>query len=303
MPINLSYCEIQIMQKEVRRAVIFAHFDKNDLVDEYVFYYLKELWKICDKVVFVTTSNICKQDIANLKKIKCQIIKRENVGYDFISYQVGLKKIKFNNYDEVVICNDSVYGPIFPLEEIFKKMEQENCDFWGMTENYEYAYHLQSYFLVFRKNIFNSKIFHNFWQTINIFNSKQTIIQKFEIGLSQLLLKEGFLPIAVAKSNKFNLFRQFGLLLKIINLHSVIKFIKNEKNIDIKGIINTKALNPTHFFWKELLVNNKMPFVKVELLRDNPENININNIYNIINKLSSYEINLIKNHLARVRNA
>ena len=146
-------------------------------------------------------------------------------------------------------------------------------------------------------------MFHNFWQTINIINSKQTIIQKYEIGLSQLLLKEGFLPMAVARSNKINLLRQFVLLLKIINLHSVIQSIKNEKNIDIKGIINTKALNPTHFFWKELLVNNKMPFVKVELLRDNPENINIRNIYNILKKVSSYDINLIKNHLARVRNA
>ncbi len=62
----------------------------------------------------------------------------------------------------------------------------------------------------------------------------------------------------------------------------------------------TKA-NPTHYFWKELITKHRMPFLKVELLRDNPAGIDISGWEEVVKSCSNYNVDLIKRHLARVK--
>jgi lipopolysaccharide biosynthesis protein len=59
-------------------------------------------------------------------------------------------------------------------------------------------------------------------------------------------------------------------------------------------------LNITHYYWKKLLLNG-FPFIKIELLRDNPLNIDIRNWKEIISSVSNYPIEIIENHLKRIR--
>ena len=44
------------------------------------------------------------------------------------------------------------------------------CDFWGITDSSEINYHLQSYFLVFKKNVIQSNTFKIFWDGVKILN-------------------------------------------------------------------------------------------------------------------------------------
>jgi rhamnosyltransferase len=59
-------------------------------------------------------------------------------------------------------------------------------------------------------------------------------------------------------------------------------------------------VNVSHFHWKELLLEERMPFLKIELLRDNPMNIDIADYQQVINDVSNYDCDLIRNHLARI---
>ncbi len=124
-----------------------------------------------------------------------KIIAEKHGEYDFGSYKRGLEEAYqySQDYDAIIIANDSCYGPIKPLNNIFKTMEYSDCDFWGLTVNQEiYLPHLQSYFLVFNKKIINSEIFRNFFRKVKRENSKQDIVENYEIALTPTFVDAGF---------------------------------------------------------------------------------------------------------------
>lgn len=356
----------------VKRLCVFAHFDKDNIADEYVLFYLRDLRKVVDRLVFVSAAPLGAETVSVLKNICDSVIIRKNEGYDFASWQTALQAEKLKDFDELILCNDSVYGPLLPLERVFGAMREESCDFWGMTDSYDIAYHVQSYFLVFKKTVLNSRIFQRFWESTSIPNSKKEVIKLCEIGLSQTLFGAGFrastyvryrflishamfyrLRSYLIRSCRMTgwyaraVLSQFIFLLRIVfsgkrcrkrnnglgkSLNALIKrsvifaagvvskikiilrdghsaiidFILNPRK-RIRGLFSRfknrlKAVNVTHLLWRQLVLYSGMPFIKVELLRDNPMAMNINDYTKVISTVSDYNIPMIRSHLNRVRN-
>jgi len=283
----------------VDRAVVFAHYDKHHLVDDYVYFYLKELKNISNYIVFVTVVKLKDNDINKLKTICNDVILRENIGYDFMSYKIGLKSFDYKKYDEVVICNDSVYGPIYTLRDIFKKMNNKKCNFWGITSGKEISYHLQSYFIVFKRDVLHSKVFKLFWNKVKVLECKRDIIEKYEIGLTKQLTLSNFRPMVYAHYRP-TLFNSLKTKLKKITLYKIIKklFILFKGQYKFQNLL---TINVTHQYWRELLIYKKNPFIKIELLRNNPIKIKIDDYQDIIKSISNYNVALIENHLKRVK--
>ena len=287
------------LKEKINRAIVFVHYDKNDMVDDYVYYYLQELKKSCSYLLFVSTAKLSDSDTDKLSKYCSDIIIRANTGYDFMSYKVGLESFDYLNYDQLVICNDSVYGPIYSLESVFQEMGERDCDFWGLTDNDDISYHLQSYFLVFDKSATQSKAFKAFWDQVEVLNNKNDIIEKYEIGLTKELLNNQFrLSVYATYQPKF--IQKINIFLKKLRpskiMNKLIAVLKGADKINRIGKINS-----THYFWRELILSGKMPFIKIELLRDNPMNIDINDFEHIIKKISDYDTKMIKKHLSRMK--
>jgi rhamnosyltransferase len=287
-----------------KRAAIFANFDKDNKVDDYVVYYLQQLKTVCNKIVFVSTSDLPEDEIARIAGICNSIIKRSNDGHDFMSYKIGLQNLNTAEYDELIICNDSVYGPFFPLNEMFSAMERRNCSFWGVTESLDVAYHIQSYFMVFKKEVFESACFKKFWRDISVLNDKSDIIGEYEVGLSQTLLENKF------KSNIYISFSPSYLdfIKMILNIKFIFKYLRRHyKNLQNKIFINPskkmKKLNPTLSFWEQTMKKHRMPFLKIGLLRDNPYDINMKDFESTIKEFSDYNTAYIKRHLDRIQEA
>lgn len=281
------------------RAIIFVHYDKYNTIDNYVYFYLEELKKNSSYLVFISTSKLSKKDIFVVSKYCSKVIIRKNVGYDFMSYKIGLESFDHTSYDEVVICNDSVYGPVYPLKNIFNAMQHKECDFWGTTDNNDINYHLQSYFLVFRKNILNSQVFLDFWDSVKVLDNKNDIIKKYEIGLTQILIKAGFSSQVYASFKPKNMQKMviFAKKLTPCRIFKKIYAVLTQKS----SIQRIGKLNSSHYFYKELLLVDKVPFIKIELLRDNPMNVNLDDVDNLISKFTNYNFSLIKNHLSRMK--
>lgn len=53
----------------MKRVCIFAHYDRDDIVDDYVIYYLKALQKICATIIFVSDCNLSKEEIKKIEAI------------------------------------------------------------------------------------------------------------------------------------------------------------------------------------------------------------------------------------------
>ena len=213
-------------------------------------------------IIFVSTAESLQDtSIKELEKYCKDIIVKKNVGYDFGAWKTGLDYLgtKLQDYEQLILCNDSVYGPFFNLETIFEKMNTE--DFWSMTDNHEIEYHLQSYFIVYSKKVFTHKTFVNFWTKFKIYHDKQTLIEKNEIDFSQALMNENFTYSAYYSSKD-----------------------KNYVNI-------------LQYGWNDLLTQHQFPFIKRELLKRNPLGIDIKNWSEIITSVSTYDTKLITKDL------
>ena len=83
-------------------------------------------------------------------------------------------------------------------EDIFDYMELRNYDFWGLTENYNSNYHLDSYFMVFNQNIIKNLKFQEFWKSITPELGKKT----YETILTPFLTELGFIGNSYIKNYK-----------------------------------------------------------------------------------------------------
>lgn len=155
-----------VIKERNKRIAVFASYSEDNRIADYVIYYLKALRKVVDGIIFVSDNEMEKGETDKLSGIVSKAICHRHGMYDFGSYRIGyfwaLEHGLLDDATELIFANDSCYGPVFPFETVFDGMDKKSCDFWGLLDSYETAHHLLSFFLVFRKNVFTSKVFHNF---------------------------------------------------------------------------------------------------------------------------------------------
>lgn len=174
-----------------RRLCIFAAYSFHANIDEYVYYYLSQLSQLGFDIVFCSASSISAFDQQRLQTDCRIILEKPNVGLDFTSWKCGLNSIsQLDHYEALLLANDSVFGPLFNLEKNINAMQE--FDSWGFTDSYSVKWHLQSYFLYFKPNIFCSEAWSHFWNNVSAYDNKYKIVYEYEIGLSQYLLQQGF---------------------------------------------------------------------------------------------------------------
>jgi len=189
-------------------------YDNNGICDDYVAYYLGEIKTVCERLVIVSNGSLAPETRDRFLEYtadQSDLRVRENKGFDAWGYRTGLMHIGFEGlaeYDEVLIANDTVFGPVYPLETIFSEMEvRDELGFWGMTQhpayekedlvtrNNPYGYapeHLQTYFVVFRKALMESEVFERFWRKLLPIDIYQEAVGKFETIMTKMFSDEGF---------------------------------------------------------------------------------------------------------------
>ena len=251
------------------RLCLFSHFDLRDHVSPYVFYHLERLRELGADIVFISTcASLPAPDLDRLKGLCIRVVLRKNLSLDFGSWKIGLGVgPELSRYDQLILANDSVYGPFFPLAPIFEKMNGQGCDFWGITSTTEIRPHIQSYFLVFSPRAFLSEAFKKFWEDFRYYRSKARIIENYELGFSMLAQKEKWKTGAYVESTQL---RSQG-----------------------------PHINPTLHAWKELIEEWKCPFLKTEVLRLNrTASPDVREWAQILAKQSTYPIEQIREHLS-----
>jgi len=196
-----------------KRLAVFAHYDRDNVIDDYVMYYLEELKKVASDIVFVSDCDLPDAELKKLDGIVKKSIAMRHGEYDFGSYKRGYQAMEkdLDKYDELIFANDSCYGPFYPLKDVWKTMDQKVCDFWGLFEHRDSEvkkWYLQSYFFVFKKNVFVSKGFKKFINSIKKEERKRDIVIKYEMRLSNYLVSEGFKYDSLFKKSKKNLTHQ-----------------------------------------------------------------------------------------------
>lgn len=270
------------------KLCVFSHFDRDGRVDDYVIHYVAQLSRLGFGIIFVSTAGqLDDEGVSRLQPLCRTIVVRDNVGYDFGSWKVGLELAgHLDGIETLVLANDSVYGPVHDLAPIFKTMQGRNLDFWSITDSWELRYHLQSYFMVFGKAAHQNPIFQNFWKRLPAFCFKRVLIWHCEVGLSQALMKA---DLAIGAFCEYSQMR---------SEHRA-TVLETEDRSYTAG-----PSNSTLSLWNLLHSKYHCPFLKVGLLRDNPNNLtDLHQWQNVLAETSDYDPTLIRRHLDRMSGA
>ncbi len=191
-----------------KRIAIYVFYDKYGVVDDYVTYFLSRLRNVTDYCIFVSQIKLCDAEKQKVNKFAEEIICRENIGFD----AGAIKDVLINyagkeiiaSYDELVLVNDSIYGPFYDLNKCFEKMEK--YDFWGMTRNGgsgTVPFHLQSYFLVINKKMLHSEDFYSYWEQMEYYESFEEVLQNYEFGFTKYFSERGYSWKSYVDSSKW----------------------------------------------------------------------------------------------------
>ncbi len=190
----------------MNRLLIYHHFNRHHGLSSYVIDALARLSPVFREVIFVSNSHLSEEMTGQLSPYCQRILQRENKGFDFGGWRDAMKATGWDvlqKFESITLMNDSCFGPLFEMDEIFDQMERPEIDFWGVSFHPErkrgmpgtggsVSAHIQSYFISFSNKVIASKAFQQFWQDVEDYPDVNLVIQKYETKLTSLLAKAGF---------------------------------------------------------------------------------------------------------------
>ena len=110
---------------EVRRLAIYFFYDKEGVVDDYIPYLLKDLKENVGELLVVCNGQLTVEGRSKFNALTPHLIVRDNTGYDVWAYKAGLEYYgweKLSEYDEIVLLNFTIMGPVYPFKGMFEEM-------------------------------------------------------------------------------------------------------------------------------------------------------------------------------------
>jgi rhamnosyltransferase len=268
-----------------RKAFVIAHYNEAAQVSPDLFRLVAYLNKQRAKVVFVST---------NLTDTHCKalsshstVIRRENFGYDFWSYKIGIDALgDLKHYDRVTLLNSSFLILSPPLLcEVFLSSPKTPA-MRGLSMSHDKGKHLQSYWVAFETTqLLTSAYFKEWWNNMTPISERQSVIDTYEVGMTKYFEMNGIPIISVYEPTPTDLmlatFRMFARGRR--------KFETETRTLTISSL-GAEKLNPTHFLWEKLLV--ECGIIKYELLKKNPEEIPLRAFYKLIKDSEDAKISL-----------
>lgn len=263
-----------------RPAAIYAHYAEDKTFsdcDSQIINCLAERFK---KVVVVSTS--MKLPIERVFPKNVQVISRQNFGYDFLSYKIGLATLgTINKYSGVLFLNSSIY---LTSKELFEKTLQETIEASskfgavGLTKSDQIKRHLQSYWMMLSTEVLMNPQIRGFWQHVSPVDSKWEIITSYEIGLSQALENASIPFRAIYNPNQLMCRLQNIVLNARIKIdacaHSAVESRSGNARPRVRGrLLGVLKPNLTHL--RAVEISKNYGFIKKEVLFRNPLGIRL----------------------------
>jgi hypothetical protein len=170
-------------------CVIYCHYDKDNIMKDYVIQALKTLIILEYDIFFCTTSS----EIKNVDlPFDIHYFENNNLSDIYIWHNI-MNKQELNKYSRILLMNDSIMLPIHGIENMKTSIlnMRHQSDFWGLYEYNEQTIHLCRCFIEFNRNSFAELI--NLYNQ-HIFSLKTTPdeINKIELIQTQHLVNHGF---------------------------------------------------------------------------------------------------------------
>lgn len=276
---------------DVKRLVIFFFYDKDGIVDNYIPYMLEDLKKNTNEIFIVCNGKINSEGRKKLTEITDKILIRKNVGFDVWAYKEALEEYgweELGDYDEIILMNFTMYGPLYPFVEMFNEMDKRDVDFWGITKHHGFSFdpfgtipcgyipeHIQSSFIVIRNSMIKSREFHKYWDEMDEVNSYGEAVGKHEAIFTQKFEEYGFVSDVYVNTDDLKKYTHYPLMIEPLEL------VKNRR---------------CPVFKRKSFCNEYYEFLNCTTGEPTVE------LYDFIKKELNYDLNLVWDNLLRVEN-
>ena len=267
--------------------VILVHFDVDGVVDPHV---LRAITTYGDAGadVCVVTVGLDDHALDVLRPHVTHIVRKSSNDElrDFGGWHLALELLgpAVDGYRRVVLTNDSAYFPVLDPGPFLEALASSEADVFAATDSLSGGrYHLQSYLLALGPTalgVLRPEIARRIDEQAGA--TKLSLIQRFEVGLSEFALEAGL---------------RTEVFCSIAAIEDVAAAISPPDPRPV-GRMAVSVTNLTHHFWHHTLTSG-LPFLKVELLRDNPLAVDLDGWEDVVD--GPCDADTIRAHLARVR--
>jgi lipopolysaccharide biosynthesis protein len=145
-------------------------------------------------VLVLNTDEACKFDNADLLSYVDGLFIRQNRGYDFAAW-AHIIQLHRELLDATILylINDSIIGPFdrAAFSKLMQRIRSSEADVIGLTESMDRGWHLQSFFLAFKRRALQSTTFVNFFENVVCCVQKRDVISAYELRLAPVLKRAG----------------------------------------------------------------------------------------------------------------
>ena len=272
-----------------RDLLILVHHDPDGQVDPHVLAAI-DAYRAADIDVEVVTSGVDDEGRSRIAARDVPVHERSvNDGLrDFGAWRLVIDHLGeegIAGYERIILANDSAYFPVLDPTPFLTALRDADTDLWSATDSFSGGrYHLQSYFLALRPSAL-AVIAPELRRLASEHPdpTKLALIQYFEIGLSQFAAAQGL---------------TLGAFASVADLTRPRPAVRPPDERPL-GHLTVTVTNLTHHFWRHAL-GADLPFLKVELLRDNPLDVDVDGWQELVAG-GTCTAATIEAHLARVR--
>lgn len=269
-----------------RTLILFAHFDPHGIIDPYVTHYLKALHGLGASIVFVSGSPaLTPESVAPIRSLCAGIYTRRTLSLDFGSWHLAWCILRdrgwsLDQFDRFAIVNDSVFGPLFPLGEMWNSFR--GADMYGAVENTQISPHLQAFLVTWDLNSRTRSFLNDFWNDFQYVVHKGALIWRYEVGLSKRA-------------------RMAGLTVKPFVSATAIKATYGRPSTQLWINERSARNNGTLHFWDGLIRDFRFPFLKANLVRfEMPWHASMAQLREVIEQHTPYPFQLIQSNVDRL---
>lgn len=197
-----------VIDCNANRLAIYFFYDKDGIVDDYIPYMLNDLKKNVADIFVVCNGKLSESGRKKFENYTDKILVRDNKGFDVWAYKEAMEHIGYktlSEYDEIILMNFTMMGPLYPLSDMFSEMSGRDVDFWGITQFFEteddsfgtmpdgyIPDHIQSHFIAVRQSLVKERIFKDYWDKMPMITGYIDSISRHEARFTKYFENAGY---------------------------------------------------------------------------------------------------------------
>ncbi len=199
---------MKIKDNNNNRLIVYFIYDRDGLVDRYILYMLGDLRKNAKELCVVVNGRLQDGQKEKLSPFADKVLERANTGMDVWAYKEAMESYGWDilsSYDEIVLMNYTMMGPVYPFKEMFDAMSGRDLDFWGITKFHKTDFdpfgtlqdgyipeHIQSHFIGIRQDMVKSEGFQRYWDEMPFIKDYLSSVGYHESMFTKRFADQGF---------------------------------------------------------------------------------------------------------------